>query len=188
MRALGQKLKVDPMAVYRHFRDKDALIDASVDTALSAIEPPALGSGSPVERLRRMILDFRAVLAAHPGIAPRVSTTQPTLGPHTVAVTDACLGQLRELGLDPEEATRAFLMLVRFVTGVAGAEERIRSAGTSEERWREQMRAGYTSVSPDEHPNVALMANEIGRLGFQEDFEYGLDLILEALAHRGRGA
>jgi AcrR family transcriptional regulator len=186
MRALGQKLKVDPMAIYRHFRDKEALIDATVDSALSGIEPPDPESGPPAERLRRMVLDFRAALAAHPGVALRVSTTQPTLGPHTLAVTDACLGLMRELGLDAAEATRAFLMVIRFVTGVAGAEERVRADCETEEAWREQMRAGYASVSPEENPNIALMANEVGRLGFQEDFEYGLDLILEGLSRRGR--
>jgi len=77
MRALGQRLRVDPMAIYRHFADKEALQDAMVDAALADLAPPPPGSGPPLERLRRMSIDFRAAIAAHPGVSQRVSTTRP---------------------------------------------------------------------------------------------------------------
>jgi TetR/AcrR family tetracycline transcriptional repressor len=185
MRALGQKLKVDPMAIYRHFRDKEALLDGMVDTALAGLEPGSLRMGSPAERLRKMCLDFYFAIGAHPGVSLRVSTTRPTLGPHTVALTEVCLGLLRELGLDDAEATRGLLMIIRFITGIVTAEERIRAEGATEDQWREDLRAGYASVSPEEHPHGAEMANQIGNLGFQDHFEYGLDLLLEGLMRRG---
>jgi AcrR family transcriptional regulator len=186
MRALGQKLGVDPMAIYRHFRDKEALLDAMVDAALAQLAAPP--SGTPAERLRRMCVDFRSALAAHPGVALRVSTTRPTLGPHTLALTDACVGLIRQLGLDAREATRAFLMLIRFITGVAAAEERVRADGSDEATWREELRARYATASPEQLPNVSAMADEVGRLGFQAEFEYGLDLLLEGLVGRGARA
>ncbi len=188
MRALGKKLRVDPMAIYRHFRDKEAVLDAMVDVALAKLEAPAPASGTPAERLRRMCVDVRAALAAHPGVALRVSTTRPTLGPHTLALTDACVGLIRELGLDAHEATRAFLMLIRFITGVAAAEERVRADGSDEATWREELRARYATVSPDQLPNVSAMASEVGSLGFQAEFEYGLDVLLEGLVRRGTPA
>jgi len=185
MRALGQKLRVDPMAIYRHFRDKEALLDGMVDVALADLAAP-LHEGPPLDRLRRMCVDFRAALAAHPGVALRVSTTRPTLGPHTVALTDACVGLILELGLDAREATRGFLMLIRFITGVAVADERLRTEGGDENTWREELRAGYGTIAPERHPHVAVMAEQVTSLGLQEEFEYGLDLILEGLARRGR--
>jgi AcrR family transcriptional regulator len=184
MRALGQKLRVDPMAIYRHVRDKEALLDAMVDAALAGLAAPPADAGTALERLRRMCVDFRACLDAHPGVAMRVSTTRPTLGPHTVGLTEAGLALLREMGLDAREATRAFLMIIRFITGVAAADDHVRAGGASEAEWREEMRAGYASVSPAEYPNVAAMADEVTNLGFQEEFEYGLDLLLDALAQR----
>lgn len=185
MRALGQQLRVDPMAIYRHFRDKEALLDAMVDVALADIVPPPTDSGTPAERLRRMSLDFRDALARHPGVALRVSTTRPTLGPHTVALTDATAGLMLELGLGARETTRAFLTLIRFVTGVTVAEERLRAEGADEATWGEDLRAGYASVPPDEHPNVAAMAEHVATLRLQEEFEYGLDLLIEGLVRRG---
>lgn len=184
MRALGQQLRVDPMAIYRHFRDKDALLDAMVDAAMAGLEAPAPDAGTARERLHRMCVDFLACLDAHPGVAMRVATTRPTLGPHTVSLTEACLALLREMGLDAREATRGFMMVIRFITGVAAANEHVRAQGASEAEWQEEMRSGYASVSPTEHPNVASMASEVANLGFQEEFEYGLDLLLEGLARR----
>ncbi len=189
MRALGQKLRVDPMAIYRHFRDKDAVLDAMVDAALAELAAPPKSAGTARARLRRMCIDFRACLDAHPGVAMRVSTTRPTLGPHTVGLTEACLGLLREMGFDAREATRAFMMVIRFITGVAAADGHLRAEGLDEDAWREDLRAGYASVSPAEHPNVAAMAEEVASLGMQEEFEYGLDLLLEGLERRaGTGA
>lgn len=185
MRGLGQKLRVDPMAIYRHFRDKEALLDAMVDAALANLAPPPRESGTPQMRLHQMCVEFRACLAAHPGVAMRVSTTRPTLGQHTVGLTEACLGLLREMGLDAREATRGFMLIIRFITGVAAADEQVRAHGSNEAEWREEMRAGYASVPPADHPNVAAMADEVGTLGFQEEFEYGLELVLEGLARRG---
>jgi AcrR family transcriptional regulator len=188
MRALGQKLRVDPMAIYRHFRDKDALLDGMVDAALADLSAPPPEAGGPADRLRRMSIDFRDALAAHPGVALRVSTTRPTLGPHTVALTDACMGMMLEIGLDAHEATRAFFMLIRFITGVAVADERLHAEGSDETTWREELRAGYASVAPEQHPNVAALAGQVAGLRLQEEFEYGLDLILEGLVRRGEGA
>ena len=185
MRGLGQKLRVDPMAIYRHFRDKEAVLDAMVDAALADLTPPSGDSGTPRTRLRQMCVEFRTCLGAHPGVAMRVSTTRPTLGRHTLSLTEACLGLLREMGLDAREATRGFLLIIRFITGVAAADEQVRAHGSSEAEWQEEMRAGYASVSPADHPNVAAMAGEVMPLGFQEEFAYGLDLVLEGLARRG---
>jgi AcrR family transcriptional regulator len=187
MRALGQKLGVDPMAVYRHFRDKEALLEALVEAALAVVRLPAADDGSAAERLRGLLVELRAGLAAHPGVASRVASTQPNLGPHTVALTGACFGLIRELGLDDSEATRALVMVIRYVAGVVVAEERAQAGGASEADWREQLQDAYASVSPIEFPQIATMATQLGQLSFDADFEYGLDLILEGLVRRGRG-
>jgi AcrR family transcriptional regulator len=188
MRALGEKLKADPMAMYRHFRNKEALIDATVDAALSGVVPVPPDWGSAPERLRQLCLDFRAALEAHPGVAVRVSTAEPNLGAHTIGLVDAFLGLLREFGLDASEAIRGLLVVVRFVTGVAAAEERVRSVGGTEAGWRDQMAAGYVSVATDELPNIASLAAEVSHVSFQESFEYGLDVILDGLVRRGEMA
>ncbi|MDJ0788118.1 MAG: TetR/AcrR family transcriptional regulator [Myxococcota bacterium] len=187
MRALGTRLRVDPMAIYRHFRDKDDLLDAMVDAALAGFEPPAPDSGTPLERLRRMCFDFAGAVAAHPGVASRIETTRPTLGPHTLSLSEACLSMLRELGLGPDEAAIAYISLVRFISGVVVAEERARGEGDEAAR-QEDLRAAYASVPPEQFPNLSSLAASLARTGFEEQLQFGIELILEALARRGAAA
>jgi AcrR family transcriptional regulator len=55
MRRVADEVGLTPMALYRHFRDKDALLDALVDAALARWESYLSGvaaTESPVERLR----------------------------------------------------------------------------------------------------------------------------------------
>lgn len=186
MRALGQRLGVDPMAIYRHFRDKNAVLDAMVDAALADFAPPSPDAGTPIERLRLMAIDFRRALATHPGVALRVSTSRPVLGPHSLELTETCLALLTELGLDPAEATRAYSALVRYITGVAGAEDPVRAAGLSETDWQEEMRGAYVGLPSDRYPHLSRMGHEMAKASFDDQFEFGVDLLLDALAHRAQ--
>jgi AcrR family transcriptional regulator len=55
MRRIADEVGLTAMALYRHFRDKDALLDALVDAALARWEAYLSGvvaAGSPVERIR----------------------------------------------------------------------------------------------------------------------------------------
>lgn len=106
-------------------------------------------------------------------------------------MTEASIALIRELGVDPREATRAFLMVLRFVTGIAAAEEQVLADSDSENSWRNGVHTKYTSVPQQKYPSVFGMAEEIKGLSFQEEFEFGLDLLLEGLMrsgsqHRGR--
>ena len=188
MRALGQRLQVDPMAIYRHFRDKDALMEEMVDAALGDFEPPSPDIGTPLERLRTMGVDFYRALLAHPGVSLRVATTRPVLGPHTLELTEACLSLLTELGLGSGEAFRGYTALVRYITGVAAAEQPVRAGGTSEEDWQEEMRSAYASLPPGNYPLLSQMADEFTGAGFDEHFRFGLDLLLDAMVERGRNS
>ncbi len=185
MRALGEQLGVDPMAIYRHFEHKDALLDALVDAALADLVPQPPEAGTPIERLRQLCLDFRHVLCGHPGVAHRIRTTLPALGPHVIALTEASLGLILEVGVEPAEAPRIFALLIRFATATVEEEEQVLADNPSEQAWRVAVQARYGSLSPGSFPNIAAMAAEVGESSYQSDFTYGLDLVLDAISKRG---
>ena len=185
MRALGEQLGVDPMAIYRHFEHKHALLDAIVDAALADLEPAPPEAGTPIERLRQLCVDFRHSLSMHPGVAHRIRTTLPALGPHVVALTEASLGLIREVGVDPSEAPRVFTLLIRFVTSMVEEEEHVLADSGSEQAWRSAVQARYALLPSGSFPNVAAMAAELAESSYQDDFEYGLDLQLDAIVRHG---
>ena len=185
MRALGARLGADPMAVYRHFRDKEALIDEMVDAALVDFHPPS-DLRDPLAELHTMALDFRAALLRHPGISDRVATTRPAVGPQTLLLAEATLERLSALGLVPREAASAFYSLVHYITGFVRREELVRARGPgAEAEWLEELRVAYGAAPPDRFPQVARMAMELPQQTLESQFRYGLGLLLDALAVRG---
>ena len=65
MRKLGQELGVDAMALYRHVRDKDDLLDGLVEVIVGEIErPPRAATGRP--RCASRSMAARRVMLRHP--------------------------------------------------------------------------------------------------------------------------
>jgi AcrR family transcriptional regulator len=61
IREVGRRAGLSAMAIYRHFPDKDALVDALLDDGFAAWEAIALAieADDPVEWLRRLITAYR---------------------------------------------------------------------------------------------------------------------------------
>jgi AcrR family transcriptional regulator len=117
MRRLGYELDVWPMSLYRHFRDKDELLDAIVDSAAEEVAAPAGGPWRA--RLRTLLADTRAMLGEDPeGLRTRFPRALETEG--MLQLTEGGVAILREAGLPPEDAARAWDALFGYTFGVAG--------------------------------------------------------------------
>jgi AcrR family transcriptional regulator len=110
MRRLAQELDVWPMAVYRYFQDKEALIEGLADAAAERVELPT-GRGSWRTRMRSLLTSARAALrrpSGAPGAAARASGER---------LSDAGLELLAEAGLSGREAARAWRALFGYAVG-----------------------------------------------------------------------
>ena len=103
MRRLGQDLGVDAMALYRHVRDKDDLLDGVVEGVVGEIERPAPSGDWKVD-LRGHVMAARRVMLRHPW-APRVLEERGTAGPAALAHINAVLGTMLD-GVSPERFRR----------------------------------------------------------------------------------
>lgn len=106
MRALSQRLGVVPMALYRHVQDKDDLLDGLLDrlTARVPIPGPRVAPRTAIERLARGIRDE---LADNPALIPAL-VLRPSLTPAAYVMGERALGAFVQLGLDVDDATRAW--------------------------------------------------------------------------------
>ncbi|MGC4111612.1 MAG: TetR/AcrR family transcriptional regulator [Nocardioides sp.] len=74
MRRLGQDLRANPMSIYHHLRDKDAVLDAMVDTVIASVDPPPSGpdpsrrGGDWRHELRSLVMAARHELKRHPWV------------------------------------------------------------------------------------------------------------------------
>jgi AcrR family transcriptional regulator len=180
MRRLGQELGVEAMSLYKHVANKDEILDGLAEIVVGEIELPAPGEDwRPA--MRRRATSARAVFARH-SWAASVLESRRNPGPATLRYYDAVIGNLRGAGFPVALAAHAFALLDGFLRGFTGQEQTL-SFDTPAEL-TEVTGSILASFPAEEYPHLAEMAVEhILKPGydFADEFEFGLDLILDGL-------
>ena len=185
MRKLGQELGVEAMAVYYHFANKAEVVDGLVDLVFSEIEPPSAG-GDWKAAMRQRAISLRDVLLRHRwAIGLMESRLRP--GPASLGHHDAVLGSLRAAGFSIEMAAHAYSLLDSYIYGFALT--MLNLPFEDSEEVAEVARSMLEPFPAEEYPNLVAIIEHAMQPGydFGDEFEYGLDLILDGLA-RVRGA
>jgi AcrR family transcriptional regulator len=180
MRKLGQVLGVEAMSLYNHVASKSDLLDGMIDIVFSQIGLPASDEGWR-SAMRQRAISAREALARHRwAIGLMESRRSP--GPATLRHHDAVLGCLRAAGFSVEMTAHAYSLLDSYIYGFALQEASL-PFGTAEET--AQVAQEITSQMPaDEYPHLTELAvRHVLQPGYHygDEFETGLDLILDAL-------
>jgi TetR/AcrR family tetracycline transcriptional repressor len=112
IRRLAGALGVTPMAIYRHVRHKDHLLDLMADRLLEGMVYAATEPRAWQERLRNLAASLLAVLEAHPS-APFL-LSRPFDSVLALRLSEALLEILDAAGFDARESVR----LLQIVTGM----------------------------------------------------------------------
>jgi Tetracyclin repressor-like, C-terminal domain/Bacterial regulatory proteins, tetR family len=180
MRSLAQELGVAPMALYNHVANKDDLIDAMVDVVFGEIGVPS-GGGDWKTALRRRAISVRDALLRHRwAIGLMESRRRP--GPANLRHHDAVIGRLRAAGFSVEMAAHAYSLLDSYIYGFALTKMNL-PFETSEEV--ADVAKGMLQPFPvNEYPNlVEFITEHAMKPGYDygDEFEYGLDVILDGI-------
>jgi AcrR family transcriptional regulator len=180
MRQLAEMLGVAPMALYRHVASKDDLVDAMVDVVFSEIGVPA-GGGDWKSAMRRRAIGVRDALLRHRwAIGLMESRRRP--GPANLRHHDAVIGRLRAAGFSVEMAAHAYSALDSYIYGFA-----LTKMSLPFERSDEIADVATEMLEPfpaNEYPNLVEFINEHAMkpgYDYGDEFEYGLELILDGL-------
>jgi AcrR family transcriptional regulator len=119
MHAVAERLRVTPMALYRHVDDKNALLDGLVELLLTERSLPRGGRWD--ERLVALADAIRDTARRHPAVFPLL-LTRPAVTPAARVVRDAVQSALREGGLPETEVARAERLVSTAVLGFAASE------------------------------------------------------------------
>ena len=180
MRKLAEELYVAPMALYRHVANKDDLIDGMVDVVFSEVGLP---STAPDWRtaMRQRAISLRDVLARHRwAIGLMESRRYP--GPANLRHHDAVIGSLRAGGFDMALVAHAYSVLDGYIYGFA-----LTKMNLPFESGDDVAQIAETMLEPfpvNEYPNlVAFLTEHVMKPGYDygDEFEYGLELILDGL-------
>jgi AcrR family transcriptional regulator len=180
MRKLAQELGVEAMSLYNHVANKDDILDGLVDLVFGEIGLPAKGVGWKTA-MRQRAIAAREVLARHPwAIGLLESRSRP--GAATLRHHDAVIGCLREAGFSLAMAAHSYSLLDSYIYGFAlqqaslpfdAAEE---VAGIAESMLRQFPAEAYPHLA-------AFTVEHVMQPGYDyvQEFEFGLDLILDGL-------
>ncbi|MEV4277223.1 TetR/AcrR family transcriptional regulator [Actinoplanes xinjiangensis] len=177
MRRIATDLGCDPMAIYRHFPNREALLDAVADLALTDVTDP--GPGLPWDqRLSAILGAVRAAALRHPGIAAHIAA-RPPLGPQGLRLAAGLTASLTEAGLSPSAVVQTMQTLIAYVAAALAMAD---NAGVRDERWHQ------VSQAISGLPGSAVPAGTLPVVGSLEQFDYGLRLLLHGIrAEAGRG-
>jgi AcrR family transcriptional regulator len=180
MQRVGRALGAEPMSLYRHVRNKDDLLDGVIDLIYAEIAVPAPDEAwHPA--MRRRAVSAREVLRRHPwAVALMESRARP--GQANLAHHEAVVANLIGAGFTAASATRAYNLIDSFVYGFTLQEAAL--PFSSPEELAEMGPDMVVGASPGEYPHLEAIAVALIGSGFRyaDEFEPGLDLILDAIA------
>ena len=194
MRKLGQALDVEAMSLYNHVANKGELVAAMVDRVVERFELP---DDEPQwdEAVRRCAVSAHDLLIEHPwacSLALVPSDTRVVGGPR-IRYMEWLLRQLREAGFSAELTYSAYHTLDSHIFGFTlwqlghAKAARMLAPPDGEDvaqwavRYLEQMRPQYPYLAEHGEQHMAP-----GAPNGKQEFEFGLDLILDALKQRRR--
>jgi AcrR family transcriptional regulator len=190
VRRLGAALGADPSAVYRYFRNTDALLLALADELIGRAQEGWRPTGDWRADLRSMGLRIHASYSSNPQAA-LLAAHRTTGQEHETRAVERILGILRGAGFPDPLAVRIYHAFVDQALAFAAQDAAARAlpdqAQTADAAvWQ----AVYGKLPAETHPNIAatfpLLAADMSGSGYP----FALDLMLEAVAVRlpgGRG-
>ncbi len=185
MRSVGAELGVEAMSLYHHVRGKDDLVDGLADWVFALIAVPRPGGEWRSEMVLRAE-SARAALSAHPWGLGMIESRRAA-GDALLRHHDAVLGCLREGGFPVILAAHAFSAIDSYTYGFVLTEVNLPfEPGESADEFVTGL-----SLPAQRYPYLAeMIAEQVeGRdYAYADEFAYGLDLILDALAARLTGS
>ena len=172
-RRLGEALMCEAMSIYHYFPSKQHLLDAMVEKMLVGIAEPAADL-EPIERLRFLGFEYRAMAHRHPRFFPLVALHRLNM-PAGVAFIERMLGHFLAAVPDDRVAAQVFRIFGYYLVGAALDETAGYAAGPSA---AEPVSDEYIAR---ECPHLAAAAPYFKAPWFRSTFELGLEMLLKGI-------
>jgi AcrR family transcriptional regulator len=195
MRSLAKELDVVPMALYKHVRNKEELLDGMVEQIIGEIDPPITGTNWKTT-VRERVLSARRALQRHPW-ARSVLETRTTQTPSVLDYMDSFTGMFLAGGLSVDLTHHVMHAIGGRMWGFtqelfddsAAREKAPPLPSEAQEAMFRMMGERYPNILAVATSNLHDEASVVGRgCDDQFEFEFALDLMLdgfERLHERG---
>src|SRR6056297_435908 len=175
MRKLAGEMGVDPMALYHHHRNRDALMFEVMQALLDQMPLPE-PSGNWEDDIRALCRSLRDLARRHPG-AFRVYELFDDWVPAEQRMNEAFHATLLNAGFTPNQTVRAVRLIIAYTEAFA-VDEITGWLAPYDEEDRTALRE---SLSDSEHPTLTTLFDKITTIDIEADFDFALDVMLAGL-------
>lgn len=180
MRTVARRLGVDAKSLYNHVDGKEGLLDAVTEHLLSGVDLPE-PTGSLPDDLRAIARSFRRDTLAHPQAAALVLTRQLSSSAG-LAPVEAVVSVLLRAGSSPEDAVHLLRSLLATVIGTLMRE--VSAGPTFGVTDTEGIASRRAALVRSGLPGLVETAPHLARCDHDQEFEFALDLMIDAVARR----
>ena len=179
MRKVAQALNVEAMSLYNHIANKDELLDGILERVVSKFELPDIEQDWR-QTLRKSAISAHQVLLQHPWAAHQM-ISRVSISAARLAWSNATIGCLHEAGFSYEIADHAWNAIDNHIYGFTLQSV---NAPIDPETFADAAKQYLPIIPEGEYPYLNAMAQQIadGKHSGINEFEFGLDLILDGLA------
>jgi AcrR family transcriptional regulator len=188
VRRVAQRHDVTPMALYRHFDDKDGLLDALAESVLDAVRVPAADDRPWHEQMNELLTEFLAAMRPHPNVTPLLFDRMLTC-PAGLVLTERALALLQAGGMSMDDSAESACQALGFlVTLVVTEPGRTRNPDPAvQDEQARARRARLLSLDPARFPHLVAAAEPLTECPSADAYyARGIDLIVTGM--RGQGA
>jgi len=177
MRKVAAELDAAAMSLYHHVPNKAALLDAVVERIVTDIDFSDDPAAPVRERARGMMRAFRKISHDHPRTVNLV-ITRDFESPATLRLFEHAMEIARAAGYPLGDATRIAGTFLSFAVGCLMRETRFQKM--VEEHGEHAMAEKFAAADPAAFPNISALVASAFVIDLDAEFEFGLDLLLNA--------
>lgn len=185
MRRIAAELGSGVMSLYNHVPSKDALLDGVAEQVMSGIDFSSEPGASWEDLLRAQARAFRQIARAHPRCT-MVVVSRPNASATGLRPIEHALATLRGAGFAGDEAVRVVRAFVAYIVGSllreVGVAPSVAPQHQGDPSADGARGVGRLRLNPAEFPQVTSLAAELMQSDHDADFEFGLELLMRALA------
>ncbi|QXE38271.1 TetR/AcrR family transcriptional regulator [Streptomyces sp. GMY02] len=181
LRMLADALDSGTATLYRHFASKDEILAHIVDRVLGEVDLGDIDTFTTWDQaLGAMARRFYDALRRHPDTVPPLMAQVP-VGPHGLAQRERVLRALLRHGFPGDLAARAFTAVGHYVIGFTAQQHGPAAAAPDAGA---QLADFYRHLDPKEFPAIAEVTTALTSVPIEEEFDFGLQLLLAGLHSR----
>jgi AcrR family transcriptional regulator len=183
MRRIGRELGVEAMSLYNHVRDKEDILDSICEAVLSEFRIPDADEWTEGARLAAR--EYRRLLVAHPTVITLMTERKrPFTTAESLRAYEFALEVFRTAGLSEADSVKAFHVFGGYILGFVTMELGMMVGGPADEdhaRAHEEMARMLASA---DLPRMREAMPHFMNCDLEEQFEFGLDLLIEGIRTR----